>query len=56
MPKPLKIVLLSYHDQNGGAGIACGRLRDALTKAGHQVSYIVQEKTGNDTSIALNTN
>jgi glycosyltransferase involved in cell wall biosynthesis len=56
MLKPLKIALISYHNQNGGAGIACGRLRDALTKAGHQVSYIVQEKTGNDTSIALNTN
>jgi glycosyltransferase involved in cell wall biosynthesis len=54
MPKPLKIVLLSYHNQNGGAGIACGRLRDALTKAGHQVNYLVQEKTGNDTSTELN--
>ncbi|MFM1835730.1 MAG: hypothetical protein RJA04_417, partial [Bacteroidota bacterium] len=55
MAKPLKIVLLSYHNQNGGAGIACGRLRDALEKAGHQVSMLVQEKSGNDPSIPLNT-
>jgi len=54
MPKPLKIVLLSYHNQNGGAGIACGRLAEALSKAGHQVNYLVQEKTGNDGSIELN--
>jgi glycosyltransferase involved in cell wall biosynthesis len=53
MPKPLNIVLLSYHNQNGGAGIACGRLAEALRKAGHQVSYLVQEKTGNDSSIEL---
>ncbi|MEN9729771.1 MAG: hypothetical protein RLZ91_888, partial [Bacteroidota bacterium] len=56
MPKPLNIVLLSYHNQNGGAGIACGRLSEALKKAGHQVSILVQEKTGDDNSIALNTN
>jgi glycosyltransferase involved in cell wall biosynthesis len=49
----LKIVLLSYHNQNGGAGIACGRLYTALKKAGHQVHYLVQEKTRNDDSIAL---
>jgi len=54
MPKPLNIVLLSYHNQNGGAGIACGRLAEALSKAGHQVNYLVQEKTGNDGSIELN--
>ena len=54
MPKPLNIVLLSYHNQNGGAGIACGRLAEALKKAGHQVSILVQEKTGDDNSIALN--
>ena len=54
MPKPLNIVLLSYHNQNGGAGIACGRLAEALGKAGHQVSYLVQEKTGNDGSVELN--
>ena len=53
MHKPLNIVLLSYHNQNGGAGIACGRLAEALRKAGHQVSYLVQEKTGNDSSIEL---
>jgi glycosyltransferase involved in cell wall biosynthesis len=53
MPKPLNIVLLSYHNQNGGAGIACGRLAEALRKAGHQVSYLVQEKSGNDSSIEL---
>ena len=52
--KSLKIVLLSYHNQNGGAGIACGRLFTALQKAGHQVHYLVQEKTGNDASISLN--
>lgn len=54
MPKPLNIVLLAYHNQNGGAGIACGRLAEALKKAGHQVNYLVQEKTGNDESVALN--
>lgn len=53
MHKPLNIVLLSYHNQNGGAGIACGRLRDALENAGHQVSMLVQEKTGMDDSISL---
>jgi glycosyltransferase involved in cell wall biosynthesis len=51
--RSLKIVLLSYHNQNGGAGIACGRLYLALKKAGHQVHYLVQEKTGEDDSIAL---
>jgi len=49
----LKIVLLSYHNQNGGAGIACGRLYKALQKAGHEVHFLVQEKTGNDGSIPL---
>ncbi len=52
-PRPLKIVLLSYHNHNGGAAIACGRLHDALEKAGHQVTTLVQEKTGNDPSISL---
>lgn len=52
--KRLKIVLLSYHNQNGGAGIACGRLYKALKKAGHKVNFLVQEKTGNDDSISLN--
>lgn len=52
--KRLKIVLLSYHNQNGGAGIACGRLAKALQKEGHEVHYLVQEKTGNDDSIELN--
>lgn len=42
--KKLHIVLLSYHDSNGGAGIAAGRLKVALEKAGHQVDYIVREK------------
>ncbi len=55
MSKSLKIVLLSYHNQNGGAGIACGRLRDALVKSGHQVNMLVQEKSGTDASIPLNT-
>ena len=42
--KKLHIVLLSYHDSNGGAGIAAGRLKVALEKVGHQVDYIVREK------------
>ena len=42
--KKLHIVLLSYHDSNGGAGIAAGRLKVALENAGHQVDYIVREK------------
>ena len=37
---PLRIVLLSYHKENGGAGIACGRLADALRNAGHDVTYL----------------
>ena len=37
---PLRIVLLSYHKTNGGAGIACGRLALALQNAGHEVSYL----------------
>ncbi len=51
--RPLKIVLLSYHNHNGGAAIACGRLHDALEKAGHHVKLLVQEKTGEDPSISL---
>jgi glycosyltransferase involved in cell wall biosynthesis len=50
MSKALNIVLLSYHNQNGGAGIAAGRLQQALEKAGHQVTYLVQERSGNDGS------
>lgn len=42
--KKLHIVLLSYHDSNGGAGIAAGRLKVALEKEGHRVDYIVREK------------
>ena len=49
--KKLHIVLLSYHDSNGGAGIAAGRLKVALEKVGHQVDYIVREKAS--TSDAL---
>ncbi len=49
--KKLHIVLLSYHDSNGGAGIAAGRLKVALEKEGHQVDYIVREK--GSTSSAL---
>ena len=50
MSKALNIVLLSYHNQNGGAGIAAGRLQRALQKAGHNVTYLVQEKSGDDAS------
>ncbi|CAM4346639.1 glycosyltransferase [Cytophagaceae bacterium 50C-KIRBA] len=53
LDRPLKIVLLSYHNHNGGAAIACGRLRDALEKAGHHVKLLVQEKSGEDASISL---
>jgi glycosyltransferase involved in cell wall biosynthesis len=42
--KKLHIVLLSYHDSNGGAGIAAGRLKVALEKEGHRVDYLVREK------------
>ena len=51
--RPLKIVLLSYHNHNGGAAIACGRLHEALEKAGHHVTTLVQEKTGQDQTISL---
>jgi glycosyltransferase involved in cell wall biosynthesis len=47
----LHIVLLSYHDSNGGAGIAAGRLKVALEKVGHQVDYIVREKASTSNSI-----
>ncbi len=51
--KKLHIVLLSYHDSNGGAGIAAGRLQVALENAGHQVDYIVREKASHSNSIKL---
>lgn len=53
-PKALKVVMLSYHNQNGGAGIACGRLANALKNAGHQVTYLVQEKSGDDAAVSVN--
>jgi glycosyltransferase involved in cell wall biosynthesis len=49
--KKLHIVLLSYHDSNGGAGIAAGRLKVALENAGHQVDYIVREKASTSNAI-----
>jgi glycosyltransferase involved in cell wall biosynthesis len=49
--KKLHIVLLSYHDSNGGAGIAAGRLRVALENAGHRVDYIVREKASTSNTI-----
>jgi len=49
--KKLHIVLLSYHDSNGGAGIAAGRLKVALEKAGHQVDYLVREKASTSDSV-----
>jgi glycosyltransferase involved in cell wall biosynthesis len=49
--KKLHIVLLSYHDSNGGAGIAAGRLQVALENAGHQVDYIVREKASHSNAI-----
>jgi glycosyltransferase involved in cell wall biosynthesis len=53
-PKALKVVMLSYHNQNGGAGIACGRLAVALKNLGHHVTYLVQEKSGDDAAISIN--
>ena len=53
-PKALKIVMLSYHNQNGGAGIACGRLATALKNVGHEVTYLVQEKSGVDAAVSVN--
>ncbi|MEY2760996.1 MAG: hypothetical protein RLZZ96_896 [Bacteroidota bacterium] len=49
--KKLHIVLLSYHDSNGGAGIAAGRLKVALENDGHQVDYIVREKVSTSNAI-----
>jgi glycosyltransferase involved in cell wall biosynthesis len=49
--KKLHIVLLSYHDSNGGAGIAAGRLKVALENAGHRVDYIVREKASTTNAI-----
>jgi glycosyltransferase involved in cell wall biosynthesis len=51
----LHIVLLSYHDSNGGAGIAAGRLKVALEKAGHQVDYLVREKASTSNAIKFGT-
>jgi glycosyltransferase involved in cell wall biosynthesis len=49
--KKLHIVLLSYHDSNGGAGIAAGRLKVALENTGHRVDYIVREKARTSNAI-----
>ncbi len=49
--KKLHIVLLSYHDSNGGAGIAAGRLKVALEREGHRVDYIVREKASTSNAI-----
>jgi glycosyltransferase involved in cell wall biosynthesis len=49
--KKLHIVLLSYHDSNGGAGIAAGRLKVALEKEGHRVDYLVREKASTSNSV-----
>ncbi len=49
--KKLHIVLLSYHDSNGGAGIAAGRLKVALEKEGHRVDYLVREKASSSNSV-----
>jgi hypothetical protein len=49
--KKLHIVLLSYHDSNGGAGIAAGRLKVALENTGHRVDYIVREKASTSNTI-----
>ncbi len=49
--KKLHIVLLSYHDSNGGAGIAAGRLKVALEKEGHRVDYLVREKASTSDSV-----
>ena len=49
----LHIVLLSYHDSNGGAGIAAGRLKVALEKAGHRVDYLVRQKASHTDSTKL---
>jgi glycosyltransferase involved in cell wall biosynthesis len=51
--KKLHIVLLSYHDSNGGAGIAAGRLKVALEKQGHRVDYLVREKGNASNALKL---
>lgn len=43
MNKMPKIAMLSYHQSNGGAAIACNRLVEALRKNGAEVEHIVQE-------------
>lgn len=53
--KKLHIVLLSYHDSNGGAGIAAGRLKVALEKEGHRVDYLVREKASTSNAIKFGT-
>lgn len=53
--KKLHIVLLSYHNSNGGAGIAAGRLKVALEKEGHRVDYLVREKASTSNAIKFGT-
>lgn len=43
MKESPKIAMLSYHQNNGGAAIACNRLVKALRDEGLQVNHVVQE-------------
>jgi len=47
----MNILLLNTSDTTGGAAQACNRLYRALQHAGADVSFFVNEKTGNSTDI-----
>lgn len=44
----MKILFLNTTDKTGGAAIAASRLKQALTKEGVDVSFLVKEKKGDD--------
>ena len=47
----MKVLLLNTSDTTGGAAQACNRLYRALQKAGTDVSFMVNEKSGNSPDI-----
>lgn len=48
----LSVAMLSYHQNNGGAAIACNRLVEALRNQGVSVTHIVQEAKDSENLIS----
>lgn len=46
------VAMLSYHQNNGGAAIACNRLVEALRNQGVSVTHIVQEAKDSENLIS----